>query len=57
MVGYTRVYEVIIVDLIQSRRYAFAPFASQTRKFRDAIAAQPHHVQVMYERGKEDDTC
>src|SRR5262249_17413710 len=43
--GYTRVYEVIIVDLTQSRRYAFAPFSSQTRKLRDATAAQPHHVQ------------
>jgi hypothetical protein len=43
--GYTRVYEVIIVDLTQSRRYAFAPFSSQTRKLRDATAAQPRHVQ------------
>jgi len=43
--GYTRVYEVIIVDPTQSRRYAFAPFSSQTRKLRDTTAAQPHHVQ------------
>src|SRR5262245_40237111 len=49
----TRVYEVIIVDLTQPRRYAFAPFASQARKFRDATAAQPHHVQVMTRGGKK----
>src|SRR5215470_3673394 len=48
--GYTRVYEVIIVDLTQSRRYAFAPFASQTRKFRDATAAQPPCTSYVQER-------
>src|SRR5262245_42024034 len=51
--GYTSVYEVIIVDLTQSRRYAFAPCSSQTRNLRAATAAQP----AMYKRGEEDDTC
>jgi hypothetical protein len=44
--GYTRVYEVIIVDPTQSRRYAFAPFSSQTRKRREEGVGTEHEETV-----------
>jgi hypothetical protein len=51
--GYTRVYKVIIVDLTQSRRYAFAPFH---RRLENSAMPQPPNPPCT-KGGKEEDTC